>query len=55
MCINVMIAPTVAIIIPQLLMKKHADPALGSGPLATVMQDFLSLMIYFLVATLIIL
>jgi magnesium transporter len=27
------------------------DPAFGSGPLATVVQDLLSLMIYFAVAT----
>nr|WP_263399612.1 hypothetical protein [Saccharopolyspora pogona] len=27
------------------------DPAFGSGPLATVVQDLLSIVIYFLVAT----
>jgi magnesium transporter len=30
------------------------DPAFGSGPLATVVQDLLSLVIYFAVATAII-
>jgi magnesium transporter len=28
-----------------------ADPAFGSGPLATVVQDLLSLLIYFAVAS----
>ena len=27
-----------------------ADPAFGSGPLATVIQDLLSILIYFLIA-----
>ena len=27
------------------------DPAFGSGPLATVIQDLLSLVIYFVIAT----
>ena len=29
------------------------DPAFGSGPLATVIQDLMSLVIYFLVAALV--
>lgn len=54
MFINVVIAPVVAVIFPFLLKKEHVDPALGSGPLATVAQDFLSLVIYFSIALLII-
>ena len=55
MFINVTIAPVLAIFIPALLYREHTDPALGSGPLATIIQDLLSLLIYFLIASLIIL
>lgn len=48
------IAPVVALIIPEVLWKRHADPAIGSGPFATVIQDLFSLLIYFFVATMII-
>lgn len=54
MFVNVTIAPVVAIIIPEILFKEHADPALGAGPLTTVVQDFVSLLIYFSVASFII-
>lgn len=55
MFINVALAPLLAIAFPAVLYKYKIDPALGSGPLGTVAQDFISLMIYFLIATLIIL
>ena len=55
MLINVMIAPVVATVIPELLFKERQDPALGAGPFTTVLQDFISLMIYFLVASVILL
>ncbi len=35
---------------PLLLSRLGADPAVGSGPLATVIQDLLSLAIYFALA-----
>jgi len=54
MLINVTIAPILATVVPNLLYRRHTDPALGSGPLATVIQDGLSLFIYFSIATLII-
>ena len=41
----------VAIFIPWLLTKLKFDPALGSGPFATIIQDIISLVIYFLIAT----
>ena len=53
--INTIIAPVVAIVIPEILFKENFDPALGGGPFTTVVQDFISLLIYFLVATAIIL
>ncbi len=54
MFINVAIAPLIALIIPEILFKKHTDPALGAGPMTTVIQDFISLLIYFAIATLIV-
>lgn len=52
--INLTIAPVLALCIAVGLKKNHQDPALGSGPFATVIQDSLSLLFYFAVATLII-
>ncbi len=43
-------ATGVAIALPGLLQRLGADPAYGSGPLATVIQDLLSILIYFMVA-----
>ena len=47
-----MTAATVGIGFPALLAHLKKDPAFGSGPLATIVQDILSLLIYFLVASL---
>lgn len=55
MFIDVALSPILALIFPILLYRDHLDPALGSGPLATVTQDFISLMVYFGIASLIIL
>jgi len=55
MLINVAIAPILAIVIPELLLKEHSDPALGAGPFTTVIQDIISILIYFIIATVIIL
>jgi magnesium transporter len=43
-------ATLVAMSLPWLLDRAGHDPAFGSGPLATVVQDLLSLLIYFAVA-----
>ncbi|WP_307789451.1 magnesium transporter [Mycolicibacterium baixiangningiae] len=40
------IATLVALALPWLLNRLHLDPAFGSGPLATVIQDLLSIVIY---------
>jgi magnesium transporter len=37
--------------LPYALDRLGRDPAFGSGPLATVIQDLLSILIYFGVAT----
>lgn len=55
MLINLTLAPLLALTIPALLYREHADPALGAGPLATIIQDLISLLVYFVVAFFIIL
>ena len=40
------------LVIPYLLSKIKFDPANASGPIATIIQDIISVLIYFLVATL---
>ncbi|MFP5333846.1 MAG: magnesium transporter [Actinomycetes bacterium] len=45
------VATVVAMSLPWLMHRLGRDPAFGSGPLATVVQDLLSLVIYFVVAT----
>lgn len=44
------IATVVAMTLPYLLARLGRDPAFGSGPLATVIQDLLSIVVYFTVA-----
>jgi magnesium transporter len=44
------LATVVAMTLPWLMSRLGRDPAFGSGPLATVIQDLLSLVIYFAVA-----
>ena len=44
-------ASLAAIGLPWLFQRLGLDPAFGSGPLATVVQDLLSILIYFAVAT----
>lgn len=43
-------ATVAAMSLPWLLDRSGMDPAFGSGPLATVVQDLLSILIYFLIA-----
>lgn len=54
MFINGMIAPIVALIVPEVIFREHKDPALGAGPFTTISQDLISLSVYLMVATLII-
>jgi magnesium transporter len=44
------IATVVAMELPWLFQRLGVDPAFGSGPLATVIQDLLSILVYFLIA-----
>ena len=43
------VAAAIGIGLPWLLAKRGVDPAYGSGPVATVIQDILSIVVYFLV------
>ncbi|OGH90022.1 MAG: hypothetical protein A2469_00590 [Candidatus Magasanikbacteria bacterium RIFOXYC2_FULL_40_16] len=51
----IMIAPIVALIISHFFQSIHEDPAADSGPIATVLQDMTSVLIYGVVATIIML
>lgn len=45
------VASGVAMVLPWMLARVGKDPAFGSGPLATVVQDLLSLVIYLAIAS----
>lgn len=49
--LTVIFSSLIAILIPWLLNNLKKDPALSSGPFATIIRDILSLVIYFSVAT----
>jgi magnesium transporter len=44
------VASLLGLLLPWALQRRGLDPAYGSGPLATIIQDVLSLLIYFLCA-----
>jgi magnesium transporter len=44
------IATSIGIILPSVLNSMRIDPAFGSGPIGTIIQDILSMLTYFLVA-----
>lgn len=48
-------APLIALLVATLFQSSHRDPAAGTAPIATVLQDILSVVIYGLVASIIIL
>lgn len=45
------VAAVVAMLLPWVFSKLKVDPAFGSGPLATVVQDLLSILVYLTVST----
>lgn len=51
MAITIVAAMLVAMLMPWLLQKSNFDPAIASGPFATVIRDIMSLLIYFGVAS----
>jgi magnesium transporter len=46
------LATSIGLVLPWLLTKLKRDPAFGSGPLATVIQDVLTLLTYFTIVSL---
>jgi magnesium transporter len=48
------VAATIGFLLPWSFAKVGYDPALGSGPVGTVVQDVLSLLIYFFVASILV-
>jgi magnesium transporter len=48
------VATLIAMILPWILDRFGLDPAFGTGPLATVIQDLLSIVIYFAIATVVV-
>ena len=48
------VASVVALVLPWILSSAGKDPAFGSGPISTVIQDLLSIAIYLALATLIV-
>lgn len=48
------IATTIGLLLPWLLSRIGKDPAFGSGPVATIIQDVLSLLIYFVIIQIIV-
>lgn len=50
--ITIIFSVIIAIVIPWFLIKLRKDPALGSGPFATILRDLASIVIFFLVTQL---
>lgn len=55
MLVSIFAATFIAVAIPWAFNRFGKDPAFGSGPFATIVQDLLSLTVYFIIATLILL
>lgn len=51
MLINIIVATIIAALIPLLIYRENRDPALGAGPITTAVQDFVSIFVYFAVAS----
>ena len=54
MFINLTLAPILSVFVASLLYKRNTDPALGAGPVATIIIDLISLLVYFFIASIII-
>jgi len=52
MFFGVFLSVIVAMLVPLILQKFKKDPAFGSGPLATIITDVVSITVYFLIANL---
>jgi len=48
-------APLIALVVAEIFQLEHTDPAIGGGPIATVIQDTVTILIYGFIASAIIL
>lgn len=53
MGVSVALSPLVALIIARIFQIEHQDPAAGAGPFKTILQDVVSILIYFSIASII--
>lgn len=53
MFLTIATAPPTALLVSKFLQQEKTDPALGAGPFTTILQDLMSLGIYFLIASII--
>lgn len=53
MAISVAISPFVALVTTRAFQIEHQDPAVGAGPFKTILQDIVSILVYFATASLI--
>lgn len=51
MFVSVSVATILALFIPMIFKREHTDPAVGAAPVKTVIQDFATILIYFLIAS----
>lgn len=54
MFVTISVATVISLIIPNIFFREHSDPAVGAGPIKTVILDFVSILIYFIIASAII-
>lgn len=52
---SVSVATVLGLVVTAVIFKEHQDPAVGAGPFFAAIQDFVSILIYFFVAGLILL
>lgn len=53
MLLAVSIAPIIALTMAKIMQSEHQDPAVGAGPFTTIIQNIVSILIYFSVASVI--
>lgn len=51
MVVTLSLAPVVAVLVTEVFQLRREDPAVGAGPIATVIQDVISVVIYGLIAS----
>jgi magnesium transporter len=48
--LTILMAVLIGVCVPFILQKLKKDPAIGTGPFATILRDIMSLIIYFSVS-----